>query len=61
MIDPVELAKALIACPSITPARGEVFDVLEAALRPLGFEIHRFVLGQAPDGRDDVQKTKPRM
>ena len=49
-IDPVELAKALIACPSITPARGEVFDVLEAALRPLGFEIHRFVLGEAPDG-----------
>ncbi|MEA3052602.1 MAG: succinyl-diaminopimelate desuccinylase [Sphingomonadales bacterium] len=44
-IDPVELASALIACPSVTPARGAVFDVLEAALRPLGFEVHRFVSG----------------
>ena len=49
-IDPVELAQQLIACPSITPARGEVFDLLEAALRPLGFEVNRFVIGEAPDG-----------
>lgn len=44
-IDPVALASALIACPSVTPASGAVFDVLEAALRPLGFEVHRFVSG----------------
>jgi succinyl-diaminopimelate desuccinylase len=49
-IDPVELASRLIACPSVTPATGEVFDVLEAALIPLGFEVHRFVEGEAPDG-----------
>jgi succinyl-diaminopimelate desuccinylase len=49
-IDPVELARALIACPSVTPARGEVFDVLEAALGAGGFEIHRWVMGEAPDG-----------
>ena len=49
-IDPVELAKALIACPSITPARGEVFDVLERALTANGFEVHRWVMGEAPDG-----------
>src|SRR5919106_2754286 len=49
-IDPVELATRLIACPSVTPARGEVFDVLDAALRPLGFEVHRFVAGEPPDG-----------
>ena len=30
--DPVALTKRLIACESITPARGGVFDVLEAAL-----------------------------
>ncbi|MBA4047145.1 MAG: succinyl-diaminopimelate desuccinylase [Sphingomonas sp.] len=48
--DPVALAKALIACESITPARGEVFDVLEAALIPLGFDVDRFVVGEAPDG-----------
>lgn len=49
-IDPVELAARLIACPSITPARGEVFDVLEGALRANGFEVHRWVMGEAPDG-----------
>ena len=49
-IDPVELASRLIACPSITPASGEVFDLLEEALRPLGFEVHRWVMGEAPDG-----------
>ena len=49
-IDPVDLAARLIACPSVTPARGAVFDVLEEALTPLGFEVHRFTLGEAPDG-----------
>ena len=49
-IDPVELASRLIACPSVTPASGEVFDVMEEALKPLGFEVHRFILGEAPDG-----------
>ena len=49
-IDPVALASRLIAGPSTTPARGEVFDVLEEALRPLGFEVHRWVMGEAPDG-----------
>jgi succinyl-diaminopimelate desuccinylase len=48
--DVVELTKALIAAESVTPARGQVFDVLEAALRPLGFEVRRFVEGEAPDG-----------
>jgi succinyl-diaminopimelate desuccinylase len=46
----IELTKALIAAPSITPARGSVFDVLEAALLPLGFTVDRFVAGEAPDG-----------
>jgi len=49
-IDPVSLAQQLIACPSITPASGEVFDVIEVALRPLGFEVHRWIMGEAPDG-----------
>ncbi len=50
MPDVVELTKALIAAPSITPALGSVFDVLEAALLPLGFAVDRFVAGEAPDG-----------
>ena len=49
-IDPVSLAVDLIRCPSITPARGEVFDVLERALQPLGFTVHRWVMGEPPDG-----------
>jgi succinyl-diaminopimelate desuccinylase len=49
-VDPIALATALINCPSATPARGEVFDVLESALRPLEFTVHRWVMGEAPDG-----------
>jgi succinyl-diaminopimelate desuccinylase len=49
-IDAVELAKELIRCPSVTPARGDVFDVLANALESLGFTIHRWVMGDPPDG-----------
>lgn len=49
-IDPVTLSAELIRCPSVTPASGEVFDVLERALTPLGFTCHRWVMGEAPDG-----------
>jgi succinyl-diaminopimelate desuccinylase len=49
-IDPVALAADLIRADSVTPARGVVFDVLEAALLPLGFAVDRFVAGEAPDG-----------
>ncbi|HEX7742020.1 MAG TPA: succinyl-diaminopimelate desuccinylase, partial [Sphingobium sp.] len=49
-IDVVDIACKLIACPSVTPARGEVFAVLEALLLPLGFSVNRFVVGEAPDG-----------
>jgi succinyl-diaminopimelate desuccinylase len=50
MVDPIALAKALINCRSVTPARGEVFDLLEAELKPLGFTCHRWVMGEPPDG-----------
>lgn len=43
VIDPIELAKALIAAPSVTPASGPVFDVLEAAVKPLGFAVTRWI------------------
>jgi len=49
-IDPIALAQALINVPSVTPASGEVFDVLQSALEPLGFTCHRWVMGEAPDG-----------
>jgi succinyl-diaminopimelate desuccinylase len=50
MTDVVQLASALIAAESVTPARGRVFDVLEAALIPLGFAVERRLSGDAPDG-----------
>lgn len=48
--DPIIIAEKLIACPSVTPATGEVFAVLEAMLKPLGFTVDRFLTGEAPDG-----------
>jgi succinyl-diaminopimelate desuccinylase len=48
--DPVVLTERLIDCPSVTPAVGSVFDMLQAMVVPLGFEVHRFVEGEAPDG-----------
>lgn len=48
--DVVTIAEALIACPSVTPASGEVFDCLEGLLVPLGFVVHRSTSGEAPDG-----------
>jgi succinyl-diaminopimelate desuccinylase len=48
--DPVALAEALIACPSVTPATGAVFDCLEAMLTPLGFTVERFLDGDVPEG-----------
>jgi len=49
-IDPVAFASEFIACPSVTPASGQVFDVLERALNALGFTCHRWVMGEPPDG-----------
>ncbi|WP_443027197.1 succinyl-diaminopimelate desuccinylase [Sphingomonas sp. LR60] len=50
MIDVVHLASLLIGAESVTPAHGPVFDVLEAALLPLGFDVERRISGEAPDG-----------
>jgi succinyl-diaminopimelate desuccinylase len=50
MIDALTLASALIACDSVTPARGRVFDVLQGALEAIGFAVDRFVVGDEPDG-----------
>ncbi|MXO65103.1 succinyl-diaminopimelate desuccinylase [Altericroceibacterium endophyticum] len=46
----VDLAERLMACESVTPARGAVFDALAEMLEPLGFTCHRFISGEAPDG-----------
>jgi succinyl-diaminopimelate desuccinylase len=40
-VDPVGLTAALVRCPSLTPREAGTFDILEAALRPLGFALER--------------------
>ncbi|MFN5127940.1 MAG: succinyl-diaminopimelate desuccinylase [Sphingomonadaceae bacterium] len=39
-------AQRLIACESVTPATGAVFDALEDMLVPLGFTVERFMSGE---------------
>jgi succinyl-diaminopimelate desuccinylase len=48
--DALALASRLIACPSVTPATDAVFVALEDMLVALGFDVERFVAGEAPDG-----------
>jgi len=52
--DVVDLATRLIACESVTPARGPVFDALEAMLLPLGFEVHRFIAHGEPGSESEA-------
>jgi succinyl-diaminopimelate desuccinylase len=54
MLDPLDLAKRLIAAPSVTPATGAVFDALEAMLTPVGFAVHRFTRGDGPEGSEEA-------
>src|SRR6266478_3402132 len=46
-LDPVELARALIRCPSVTPADAGALDVLSERLQSLGFACHRLRFEQA--------------
>lgn len=41
LTDPLQLARDLIRCPSVTPEDAGALDVLETALSTLGFECHR--------------------
>ena len=46
-IDPVELAQALIRCPSVTPEDAGAVGVLVRALEPLGFRCERLRFEEA--------------
>ncbi len=52
MTDPVELSRALIRCPSVTPKSAGVFEVLADALTPMGFACRRMRFSEA--GTPDV-------
>ncbi|MBK8908448.1 MAG: succinyl-diaminopimelate desuccinylase [Rhodospirillales bacterium] len=53
-IDPLDLSRALIRCPSVTPADAGALDVLQAALEPLGFSCTSLVFSdpKSPDVRN---------
>ena len=54
MSNVLDLAKRLMAAPSVTPATGQVFDAMEAMLAPLGFAVHRFTRGDGEVGSDEA-------
>ncbi|MFC7053223.1 succinyl-diaminopimelate desuccinylase [Hansschlegelia quercus] len=56
--DPVAVAQALIACPSVTPAEGGALALLESLLAPLGFAVERPVF--SADGTPDVENLYAR-
>ena len=58
-IDPVELSRALIRCPSVTPEEGGALDLLERVLGDLGFACHR--LGFSEPGTPDVENLYARL
>ena len=49
MAEVFDLAKRLMAAPSVTPARGSVFDAFADALAGLGFTVERFMDGTGDD------------
>lgn len=58
-IDPLELARAMIRCDSVTPRDGGTLDHLEETLTALGFDCHRLPFAQP--GTDEVQNLFARI
>lgn len=46
VVDPIQLAQALIRCRSITPEEGGALSLLQSALEPLGFVCHRMTFSE---------------
>ena len=53
-IDPVDLTRALIRRPSVTPRDEGALDVLQAALEPLGFACRRLPFGEGGSRVDNL-------
>jgi succinyl-diaminopimelate desuccinylase len=52
-IDPVELARDMIRCPSVTPKDAGALDVVERTLKALGFQCHRLAFEEKGSDRID--------
>jgi len=59
MTDPVQLARDLIQCPSVTPAEGGALDLLQRVLEGMGFTCNRLVFSE--DGTPDVDNLYARL
>jgi succinyl-diaminopimelate desuccinylase len=59
LVDTLELARALIRCPSITPVQGGALDLLQSVLQDLGFTCHR--LPFAEEGAPEVDNLYARL
>ncbi len=57
--DPVEIARALIRCRSVTPAEGGALAYLEKLLKGAGFEVQRVKFSEA--GTADVENLYARI
>ena len=58
--DPLDLARALIRCPSVTPEDAGALDVLQGALEALGFDCERMTFG-GNDGTRPVSNLYARL
>ncbi|WP_337181324.1 succinyl-diaminopimelate desuccinylase [Shinella sp.] len=57
--DPIENLRALIRCPSVTPAEGGALTALAAMLEPLGFTVERMVASEP--GMPDIENLYARI
>ena len=57
--DPVALTRALIRCPSVTPAEGGALTLLDHVLTRLSFTVHRMTMTEA--GTPDVENLYARI
>ena len=57
-VDPIELSRALIRCPSITPVDAGALDVLQGVLQDMGFTCHRLPFA---DGGPEVDNLYARI
>ncbi|MEJ0093672.1 MAG: succinyl-diaminopimelate desuccinylase [Methylocella sp.] len=55
----IDLCRALVQCPSVTPQEGGALGVLEAALRRAGFATHRVVFSEP--GTPDIDNLYARV
>ena len=57
--NPVQILRALLRCPSVTPEEAGALGVLEDFLKPLGFSVERPVF--SAEGTPDVENLYARL